>query len=499
MLKFIGLAVLAATSFAAGADQPQWGQRYTRNMVSEEKGLADAFDSAKGLNVRWAIDLGTDTYSTPIVGSGKVLIGTNNARPRDPQHKGDFGVLMCFDEKDGRFCWQLLVPKLGPSPYLDWPRTGLVSPCTVEGDRVYLVSNRNEVMCLDLAGLANGNDGPYQDEERHMVLDDGKPQPVTGTDADIIWLYEIDRELGVHQHDAAHCSILLHGQYLYINTSNGVDDSHKQIVSPDAPSLIVVDKATGRLAARDVERMAPRTIHCTWSSPSLGEVNGRPLVFFGGGDAVCYAFEGLRPAAPPSQASNLKKVWSFDCDPLAPKENVHQYQDNRREGPSTMMGMPVFHKNRVYVTAGGDYWHGRRQSWLKCIDAGGTGEITKSGEVWSYPMDQHCMSTPAVTDKLVFIPDCRGRVHCLSTDTGRSLWMHETEGEIWSSTLVADGRVYVGNRSGELWVFAASEEKKVISTNKLDGPIHGTPTAANGAIYVPTMKRLYAIAKPKTQ
>lgn len=482
----VSVVILAAV--ARAADQPQWGQRFSRNVVSDEKGLPETADPATGAHIRWAVDLGTDTYSTPIVARGRVFIGTNNARPRDPQHKGDCGVLLCLDEKDGRFHWQLTVPKRGPSPYLDWPRTGLVSPCTVEGNRVYLLSNRNEVMCLDLAGMADGNDGPYRDEGAHMGLPDGPAQPVNPTDADIIWLYDINRELGVHQHDAAHGSILLRGSHLYVNTSNGVDDAHLKIVAPDAPGLIVLDKATGRLVARDDERMAPRTIHCTWASPSLGEVNGRMLVFFAGGDGVCYAFD-----TPQKGEAILRKVWFFDCDPAAPKQDVHRYQDNRREGPSNVYGMPVFHEGRVYVAAGGDYWHGKREAWLKCIDARGTGDVTRTGEVWSYAIEQHCMATPAIRDGLVFLGDCRGRVHCLDAGTGRPCWVQDTGGEVWASTLVADGKVYVGNRRGELWILAASRTPRVIRTIKLDSPIHGTPTAANGTLYVATMKRLYAI------
>ncbi len=487
------LCVVSGTGAVLAADQPQWGQRHSRNMVSGEKGLADRCDPKSGVNVRWSVPLGTETYSTPVVAGGKVLIGTNNGRPRDKQHKGDCGVLLCLDEKDGRLCWQLVVPKLGPSPYLDWPRTGLVSPCTVEGDRVYILSNRNEVMCLDLAGLANGNDGPYRDESAHMGLPDGPPQPLTATDADILWLYDIDRELGVHQHDAAHGSILLDDRYLYVNTSNGVDDSHGRIVSPDAPSLIVLDKATGRLVARDDERMAPRTIHCTWSSPSLGKVNGKPLVFLGGGDGYFYAFE-VPQGSPAGGASKLKKVWWFDGDPTAPKENIHRYQDNRKEGPINTTGMPVFLDNRVYVAAGGDLWHGRRVAWLKCIDARGSGDVTRGGEVWSYSIGHHCMSTPTIVDGLVFIGDCGGRVHCVDAGTGRLCWMHETQGEIWASTMAADGRVYVGNRTGELTVLAASRDKKVLASVELDGPIHGTPTPANGVLYLATMRTLYAIA-----
>ena len=49
----------------------------------------------------------------------------------------------------------------------------------VEGDRVYFVTHSFKVMCLDVDGMANGNDGPFTDEARYMVkeivLDRGKP------------------------------------------------------------------------------------------------------------------------------------------------------------------------------------------------------------------------------------------------------------------------------------------------------------------------------------
>ncbi len=487
-----------------GADQPQWGERHTRNMVSEEKGLPENFNPKTGTRLKWTAHLGTQTHSTPVVAGGKVLIGTNNGAPRDPRHKGDRGILMCLDEKDGALLWQLVVPKIDDDPASDWPHTGIASPPTVEGDRAYLVSNRGEVLCIDLNGLANGNDGPYRDEGRHMAPQGASPMDPGPLDADLVWIFDMASQLGIYQHDAAHCSILLHGPFLYAATSNGVDGTHRRVVSPDSPSLIVLDKATGRLVARDGEGIGPRIIHCTWASPALGEVNGRALVFFGGGDGVCYAFEALEGAPPPPSPhvrgpeaagppAKLKKVWSFDCDPGAPKENVHKFQDNRAEGPSNIIGMPVFHRGRVFVTAGGDLWHGKTNCWLKCIDASKTGDITRTGELWSYPLKRHCLSTPSIRDGLVFIADCGRTVHCLDVVTGRPYWTQETQGEIWSSTLAADGKVYIGTRRGDFWILAAGKEKKVLASIDLDEPISSTAIAANGRLYVATMSQLYAL------
>ena len=493
----LGLAAVLATAGALPAwadDQPQWGRRHSRNMVSEEKGLPESFDPKTGANVKWSVRLGSETHSSPVIAGGKVFIGTNNNRPRDPRHKGDRGVLMCLDEKDGRLLWQLVVPKIeGGDPYVDWPRAGICSPPTVEGDRVYAMTSRCEAVCLDIHGMANGNDGPYQDEGTHMAIKGQPAMEPTTLDADIIWLFDLRKEVGVHQNDATHCSPLLHGRFLYINTSNGVDHTHRHNPAPDAPSLIVLDKVTGRLVAQDGEGIGHRVYHCTWSSPALGEVAGRPLVFFAGGDGVVYAFEALRALPPAGKVLKLKRVWRFDCDPTAPKEDIHKYKNNREVGPSNIKSMPVFHKGRVYVTVGGDIWWGKNRAWLKCIDASGTGDITKTGELWSYPVRGHVCSTPAIHSGLAFVADVGRTVHCVEAATGKPCWTHETRGRIWASTLVADGKVYVGTRRGELLTFAASREKKILGKVELGAPISSTPVAANGVLYVATYTRLLAV------
>jgi outer membrane protein assembly factor BamB len=293
-------------------------------------------------------------------------------------------------------------------------------------------------------------------------------------------------------HDGAHSSILIDGQFLYVNTSNGLNSKHTGVYSPDAPSLVALDKATGQLAARENENISPKIFHCTWSSPALGEVNSQKLVFFGGGDGVCYAFEALE-SAPSSK--KLKNIWRFDCDPTAPKENVHDYIRNRNESPSNIKSIPVFHHNRVYVTVGGDIWWGKHQAWLKCIDATKTGDITNSGQIWSYDLQHHCCSTPSIYNGLVFVADCGQYIHCLDVKTGKPYWTHDTKGEIWGSTLVADGKVYVGTRRRDFLVLAASKDKQIISSIELDSPTTSTPVAANGVLYVTTMKNLYALKK----
>jgi outer membrane protein assembly factor BamB len=161
--------------------------------------------------------------------------------------------------------------------------------------------------------------------------------------------------------------------------------------------------------------------------------------------------------------AKLKQVWQFDCDPDAPKEAVHRYNGNRRESPSNIKSMPVFHNNRVYVTVGGDLWWGKNQAWIKCIDAAKTGDITKTGEFWSYPLERHSMCTPAIHIGLVWVGDSGHRIHCLDAETGKPYWTHAVEGEVWASPLVADEKAYFATRQGEVLIFKASKEKKLLA------------------------------------
>ncbi|MSU65716.1 MAG: pyrrolo-quinoline quinone [Opitutus sp.] len=503
------LAILAARLLSPtalpGADQPQWGQRWSRNLVSEERGLPDSFNPKTSRNIRWVAKLGTETHSTPIVSGGRVYIGTNNGDPRDPKHQGDRGVLMCFDEQDGQLLWQLVVPKREEDPYHDWPKSGISSPVTVEGDRVYLVNNRGEVMCLDAHGLANGNDGPFREEGAHLTprgadapAQSLEPGPL---DADILWVFDLTKEAGIWSHDSAHSSILIHGNQLYLNTGTGVDNTHRKIRTPDAPSLVVLDKRTGRLIARDEEHIAPNIFHCTWSSPSLADVNGRPLLFFAGGNGVVYAFEPAAqpPVEPAALAANhvaqLKKIWQFDFDPAGPKAEVHRFTTNRIEGPSNIYGMPMFHDGRLYVAGGGDLFWGKNEAWLKCIDPAKSGDITAPGLIWSYALEKHVFGTPVLHAGLIYLADCGRKFHCVEAATGRPVWTHEVNGEVWASPLVADGKIYLGTRSGAFYVFATGREKRLLSESQLGRPISATVTAANGTLYVATMTHLYAVRK----
>lgn len=503
----LGAALAVAWHFAASAeDWPRWGgMDLGRNMYSSARGLPSTFtpgefksdtdqmDLATAKNVKWVAKLGSQSYGNVVVSGGKVYIGTNNEYPRDPQHQGDRSILLCLDEKTGEMLWQLVVPKLASGKVNDWENLGLLASPWVEGNRLYVVSSRCEVLCLDTEGLANGNDGPFKEEEQYVV-GPGKPKAKIGPkDADIIWRYDMMDELGVFPHNASNSSILVLGEILYLCTSNGQDWTHVNVPSPYAPSLVALNKKTGELAGEDDAEIGTRLFHGMWTSPSAGKVGDKWLVFFGGGDGICYAFD----AAPVKKddIQILPKVWWFDCNPPERKmKNGKPIKYPAADGPSEINATPVFWKNRVYVAVGQDPEHGEGLGNLVCIDATKTGDITQTGKIWSYDKINRSISTVSITpDGLLFINDFSGFTYCFDAETGKLHWTHDNKAHIWGSTLVADGKVYTGDEDGKVTILAASKEKKVLATIDVGAPVYSTPIVANGVLYIASNYHLFAI------
>ncbi len=514
----IGIAVVVSLTVSTGyaADWPQWGSGPGRNMASPATHVPEWFDPGKYIkgsenidptttkNVKWVAKLGSEAYGNPTVSGGRVFVGTNNESPRDPQHTGDRGIVMCFDEATGDFLWQLVVPKLGAGKVSDWEFLGICSSPAVDGDRVYLVTNRCEAICLDVHGQANGNDGPFMDEATYMT-----PPPAAGApphppvtlgpkDADIIWRFDMREETGVFPHNITSSSILIVGDRLYVTTSNGQDWSHVNIPAPFAPALICLDKHTGELLGEETSGISQRMYHCNWSSAAYGEVNGQGMVIFGAGDGFCYAFDPV-PVAAEDGLFSLKELWRYDCNPPEHKKKAdgtpYKYPDPN--GPSEIIGTPVFHNNRVYAAVGQDPEHGDGVGFLSCINASGSGDITQTGKIWTYNKIRRTMSTPSIAEGLLYISDYAGRVHCLDAETGQEIWIHDTQSHIWGSTLYADGKIFVGNEDGIVTVLAAGKEKKVLKEIELNSPVYSTPIVANGILYVASQTHLYAIEESK--
>ncbi len=493
------LAVSAATAASALAgDWPKWGGTGHNNMVSDAKGIpaevgpgkkkkgTEEIDLATTKNVKWVAKIGSQSYGTPTIAEGKVLIGTNNESPRDQNHQGDRGIVMCFDEEDGGFLWQLVIPKLGAGKVSDWEYLGVCSSPLIENGRAYVITNRCQVVCLDMDGMADGNDGPFKDEAKYMAAD-GKVVEPGEKDGDIIWVFDMREELGIFPHNIASSSAAMIDGKLAVTTSNGVDWSHLNIPAPQAPSLILLDPGSGELVGEEASGISEAVMHCTWSSPMVAEVDGDPTLFFGGGDGFLYSFS---PDAKEDEEGFLILPENWKVDGNLPEYRVDK--DGKKikyatfEGPSEFICSPVYHDGKVFALIGQDPEHGEGVGRMICVDAK-TGKV-----VWDYTEIERGISTVSVADGLVYGADYRGRVHCVDEKTGEKVWMFDTKSHIWGSTLVVDGKVYIGNEDGEVIVLKHGREMEKLAVIEFSAPVYASPVVGNGVLYIASQTHLYA-------
>lgn len=506
---------------------PLWsmfGGSIDRNMVNDvDHNIPREWGVKKGeeKHLKWEARLGSRAYGGPIIADGKIFIGTNNGAPRDPKIKGDKGVLMCFRESDGKFLWQAVTDKLPSGLVNDWPQEGVCSTPIVEGKRLYYVSNRCEVVCLDTEGFLDGKNDGVQDEKYKGEHD-----------ADIIWHYDMMGELNVFPHNLAACSPVIYGDNLFIITANGVDEQHLNIPSPKAPSFIVLNKNTGKLlwqnnspseklvaagkegasesAIKTLQNRGEIIMHGQWSNPTVAVVNGKPQVVFPGGDGWLRAFE----------PETGKLIWKFDANPKDSK-----YDLGGKGTRNDFIATPVIVDNRLYIGTGQDPEHYDGVGRLWCIDITKTGDISphtiegwdgdtpkgvkpnpNSSVIWQYggPAPEgadrdfifgRTMSTCCVHDGLVYAAELSGYIHCLDANTGKPLWVHDLKSAIWGSPYFVDGTVMIGTEDGDVYVFKHGREKELIAKNEMERGVKSTPVACKGVLYIMTETNLYAIQK----
>ena len=462
---FVLVVLLAATGAGLSADWPMWGGTPSRNMVSSMTGLPTTWDLKTGKNVKWVVELGSQSYGNPVVGGGVVLVGTNNEALRDPKQPGDRGVLMAFREATGEFMWQATFEKLASGRANDWPFQGIASSPLIIGEVAYFTSNRGQIVAVDLQGFHdNENDGAVKDEKL-----------TTKADPDILWIFDMIEEVGAFPHNLANCSPVADGDLLYCSTGNGQDESHVNVPSPKAPSIVAVNRLTGKLVWED-NSVGEKVLHGQWSTPAVGDIGGVRQVVHAQGDGWVRGYE----------AQSGKKLWEFDTNP---KDSL--WPKTRNEVIST----PVIFENVVYISNGQDPEHGEGVGHAYAIDGTKRGDITESGRLWHFDKIRRSISTAAIKDGLIYLADFSGFLHCLDLKTGKPYWTHDMFAAIWGSPMLIGDKLYLGDEDGDVAVIEHGKTFKLVSEQNMGSSVYATAVPANGALFVMNRNQLYALAE----
>lgn len=197
----------------------------------------------------------------------------------------------------------------------------------------------------------------------------------------------------------------------------------------------------------------PRTGHAVWSSPVLAYFEGKPQVIVNG-----------NPRVTSYDASSGKELWAIDCltGDVAPSVAVN----------STM----------VYAVT--DY------AKLAAIKPG-----TGASIVWednSYTPD---VSSPVATDQYLFVTTGNGDVACYNSQKGDTLWTHYFQDPFYSSPVIADGILYLLDRSGMMHIVKAGSKFELVAESSLGETADCTPAFSDKKIYIRGTKNLYCISK----
>lgn len=510
---------------ATAADWPMLGRDGTRNSVSPERNPPTNWDIGKPIgdnpgqrvagtskNIKWSARLGSQTHSTPVVSSGFVWIGTSKSQ----KGSSNDSVLKCFRESDGKEVYEYLSPQRG-TRHQDPGWTGLGSSPLIEGDRLWITTNRSEVVCLDIGPLFR-IEGPPRER----------------------WKLDLMREFDTSPYvplmgPPRSCSIgpSWNGR-IFVTTNNGIGDDHKSVAKPDAPSLVCLDKETGAVHWKDNSPGA-NILLTQFASPTVVEIRGEVQVIVPQGDGWLRSFD----------PQTGKILWEFDANH---KTVEYAVTSSSKPSRNSLLGNAVVYGDRVYIATGRDVDQGSGQGRLVCIDPTRRGDISSelavdaantplprrrtlavdlkagekavpnpnSGLVWEFTncgrefsdVLHRTMGSVAIAKDLLVIGDVEGLVQCFDAKTGRRHWSYDTLDMFWGSPLIVDDYVYLASSLGEVMIFGLSSDPDValrklngqsrsFRTMSLDAPIYTSPVFANGTLYVAATHELFAIAADK--
>ena len=120
--------------------------------------------------------------------------------------------------------------------------------------------------------------------------------------------------------------------------------------------------------------------------------------------------------------------------------------------------------------------------------------------VWEYQQSQRFgLSSPALADGVLYMPDDSGELFAFDAKTGKRLWTYRYATEVRGAPLVADNKIYIVDVKGRFSIIPLDGKKKpdaadvfeytfkeTINGRPVQTETNGTPIAVNGRVYFTT-------------
>jgi outer membrane protein assembly factor BamB len=115
--------------------------------------------------------------------------------------------------------------------------------------------------------------------------------------------------------------------------------------------------------------------------------------------------------------------------------------------------------------------------------------------VWEDDEYMSEVGSPVAQNGLMYMATSFGVVVCYDALTGEKKWEKEFDDEIWSSPVIAEGKVYIVDKGGITHILKADASGTVIAEPELGEQGFALPAFADGVIYLRGTKNLYCIGK----
>ncbi len=148
---------------------------------------------------------------------------------------------------------------------------------------------------------------------------------------------------------------------------------------------------------------------------------------------------------------------------------------------------PAVWNGMVYIGGGPDYLERPGVHTVNAFNAS-TGAL-----VWSYTTGADVLSSPIVSNGVVYIGSEDNNVYALNASTGALLWSYATGGQVNSSPALSNGVIYVGSDDDNVYALNAGTGAKLWSYTT-GNAVNSSPALANGVVYVGSMdNKVYAL------
>jgi outer membrane protein assembly factor BamB len=134
------------------------------------------------------------------------------------------------------------------------------------------------------------------------------------------------------------------------------------------------------------------------------------------------------------------------------------------------------------------------------VTLGGSGDVTESGRTWQTDIAKSRTGSGVIHEGHFYAVSDNGVADCTELKTGKTVWEQRLKGpgaksSSWSSLLLAHGKIYVPNQSGDVFVFRAAPQFELLATNSTGESTNASLAASDGELFMRTDKSLWCFGK----